>query len=808
MAFLNRIVMQGFKSFKRKTSVPIPPGFSVFTGPNGSGKTNVLDAITFVLGLSSSRTLRGGKMQDLIFQGSKSKPGSDFARVTLHFDNSKKLLPYDTEVTVDRKVNAKGVSTYRLNGKVVTRQEVMDNMALIGIKPDGHNIIRQGDVTRIVEIDAVERRKIIDDIAGIGEYDEKKRKAEKELDSIEQKVHEAGIILNEKTAIITKLRQEREAAMMYQKLDDDIKKIRASVIRKSYEATQESLSGLDRKLTDKEMELAKARQAIEETDREIAAEEAKIDILTRNVLKARDQITAVKKSAAMEAELSRLRDRIDMNRKDMLRLDAMSNRLRSIEVSPAVSAVLGSRGVYGTVASLISVPAKYSVAIEVSAGRQLQDVVVDTSQTAVSCIRQLKATKTGRARFLPMDRLQGHSRLPLPSGAIGWLSDLIGYDRKYSVVTSYMFGRTACVKDIETAETIAKTNRVRLVTLDGDLIEVSGAMTGGFYRKQNVSSEITAYDGDRRKLEDEINVFSKRIEELEDELSKLRPAEDEAVGEVRTAGIKARLDKLREQRREAYDKTVMFQQEMQKLNVEKAKLETKAEDLTGHDTTNDLKPFIDMNVVKLRQLERECLEHLATLGNVNLKSIDDFEAFKVEFDEFKEKVDRIVAERSAILDAIVKVEERRMEAFNACLTEVSKHFREVYKDLTAGDASLELGDPNTVDSGLMIKAQPPGKKLLNIDAMSGGEKTLTAFAFVFAIQKHKPTAFYVLDEADSALDKRNSELVSKLIKKQSKGAQFITISHNDTIIREADQVYGVSMQDGESKIFGVKLPDN
>jgi chromosome segregation protein len=809
MTPLNRIVIQGFKSFKRKTSIPIPCGFSIFTGPNGSGKTNIVDAISFVLGMSSSRTMRATKAQDLIFQGSRKKSGSEFARVSLYFNNSKRVLPYDEEVALSRRVNSKGVSTYRLNGRIVSRQEIVDTMALIGIKSDGHNIIRQGDVTRIVEMDAIERRKIIDDISGIGEYDEKKSKAEKELEKIEQKIRDAELILNEKTSIITKLRSEREAALFYQKLESDLRKIKTSITRKSYDSAQKSLEETNRKLTEKEVALKNVQEKIASTDKEIEAEEAKIEALTKNVLKARDQIESAKKTAAKEAEVERLRDRIEMNRKEILRLETLSNRLRSMDASPAVKAVLGNRGVHGTVARLISVPARYSVAVEVSAGRQLQNVVVDSSATAVSCIRQLKAGKIGRAKFLPLDRLQAQQKLPLPSGAIGWLSDLIKYDGRYSAVVSYMFGRTACVQDIEVANRIVKSHRVRMITLDGDLVEASGAMTGGFYRKQNLTGEIRAYEMERCKLEDEIRVFEKRTKEIEEELSKLRPAEDEAIGEVRTAGVKARLAKLREQRREAYDRSVGLQQEIQKLNVQKAKMETKTEDMTSQiGEEEDLKQFIDIPMTRLHELERESLERLATIGHVNLKAIDDFETFKTEFDEFKDKVDRIVAERQSILNAVKEIEARRMETFNACLSEISRNFREVYRELTGGEATLELADLGSMDSGLLIKAQFPGKKLLHIDAMSGGEKTLTAFTFVFATQRHKAMPFYILDEADAALDKKNTELVSRLIKKHSKDVQFIAISHNDTLIKEADQVYGISMQDGESKAFGIKLPEN
>ena len=123
-----------------------------------------------------------------------------------------------------------------------------------------------------------------------------------------------------------------------------------------------------------------------------------------------------------------------------------------------------------------------------------------------------------------------------------------------------------------------------------------------------------------------------------------------------------------------------------------------------------------------------------------------------------------------------------------------------------GSATLELEDPNNLESGLLIKASPKGKTLLNIDAMSGGEKSLTALAFIFSIQSYKPAPFYILDEVDAALDKVNSKIVADMVKKLSKNAQFIIITHNDTTIKAADQVFGCSMVDGESKILGLELP--
>ena len=814
MIKLNRLVIQGFKSFKRKTSIPIPPGFSVFTGPNGSGKSNIADAFIYVLGKTSAKSLRANKTHDLIFHGSAKKKGSEYAVVSLYFDNSKRVLPFDEdEVSISRKTNLKGVSTYRLNGKIVTRQQVVDTLIQVGLHPDGHNIITQGDVTQIVEMDPVERRKILDEVSGIAEYEDKKQKAEKELAKVEEKIKEAEIILREKENIINKLKKERDMALEYQKLNEDLEKIKDAILLKEYNNAKARLENIEKKIIEKERLSNELEEQINKLDQELAEEEKKLDVITQRVLKASDEIEITKKITSLRAEAERLRDKIQSNEREMMRIETLTDRLMSMDFNPAVKSVLDFDGVHGTVMNLINVPSKYTVAVEVAAGKQLYDVVVDTSETAVKCIKHLKSQKIGRAKFLPLNKIVSPPKKPLPPGAIGWLSDLIQYDKKYEPVINYLFGRTACVENIDVAKKIAEKTRVKIVTLDGDLIEVSGAMTGGFYKKRSSSEEVSKYQSERKKLEDENKVLQKRLLEIEAELKELAGKEREfgkTDVEIRKSALDAKMRKIREKRREAYEKRITIQQELGKLNIEKAKIEAKFEDLSVRvkEGGKELKPFIDMSISVLKAKERETLEKMQALGSINLKAIEDFEAFKTEFDDFKEKVDKIVSERNSIIETMMKIEERRREVFLSCLESIKKHFKEVYNELTGGEASLELEDPNNIDSGLLIKAQPPGKKLLHIDSMSGGEKTLTAFAFLFAIQRHKPTPFYILDEADAALDKKNSNLVAKLIKRHSKDAQFIIISHNDAIIKEADQVYGVSMQDGESKIFGIKLPEN
>ena len=177
-----------------------------------------------------------------------------------------------------------------------------------------------------------------------------------------------------------------------------------------------------------------------------------------------------------------------------------------------------------------------------------------------------------------------------------------------------------------------------------------------------------------------------------------------------------------------------------------------------------------------------------------------------EFEQLKEKLDKLLLEKESILNTIIEVEKKRQEKFTSTLADISKNFSHIYKDLTGGYGDIRLEEENNIDSGLIIEASPPGKKILNIDSMSGGEKTLTSLAFLFAIMQLRSAPFYVLDEVDAALDKANTIKIANLVKKYSKHTQFIVISHNDITTSAADRVFGVSMEDGVSRVFGIELP--
>ncbi len=822
MVLLEKLVIEGFKSFKRKTAIPFPTGFSVITGPNGGGKSNITDAISFVLGRTSSRSLRAKKGHELIFHGGKNKPGAEFAKVGLFFDNSAKKLPFEEKsVSISRKINKAGVSTYRLNGKVVSRQQIVDLFSQFGVHPDGHNIIQQGDVTNVVELDPVGRREVIDEISGIAEYDEKKTKAMKEMEKIAEKVREAEILLQEKNQTMEKLRQERETAVRYQNMQADLEKIRQAIIWKGYTDSKKFLENFDREIESRNKEAEKLEAEIKKLDSEISEMESRMEEFTKEVMQASSQIEVSRKIAKLRSDIEIKRDRIGSNKREIDRLNSLVDRLRSLGKSkdPQMEKILGYKGVFGRLEELINVPKEYRIAVDVAGGGHLQDIVVDTTETAVRCIKYLKENKVGRARFLPLNRIKIYPKKPLPLVAAGWTSDLIQYEEKYLPAVNLVFGNTACVKDIEVAKTI-KTDGFRIVTLDGDLFEQAGSITGGYYKpRQHASydSEIKEYNEEKRRLEKEMEGLERQIKIIDEELNLLAEKEKKTKTfdlEKDRVRIDEKLKQAREARKGLYEKRLDIQQQTGKLNIKRAKEEAVFDSMKiqweskklENVKEKDLEPFAKERIQILNQKEAETLQTIQGLGPVNMKALQDFEILRREFDEFKVKVEKIIVEKQAIEDSVQAIEQKRKEVFMRTLNEIAKNFRETYKELTAGTAMLELEDSNNINSGLMIKAQPPSKKLLNIDSMSGGEKTLTAFAFLFAIQRYKPSPFYILDEADAALDAPNTKRVVGLLKKHGKSVQFIVISHNNVLVREADQIYGVSMEDGESKVIAIELP--
>ncbi|HDM05822.1 MAG TPA: hypothetical protein ENG34_00915 [Candidatus Aenigmarchaeota archaeon] len=626
---------------------------------------------------------------------------------------------------------------------------------------------------------------------------------------------------------LQELERERNLAIKYKELRERLQVLEASLAHKKYEMEKRKFEEMEKNIEEMEKEVEQIEGEIKKLDKQMEEKEKRKEEITKTILvrskgsELREEIESIK------SKILRDRDRIEADKREIERLKKLIERLsslgeRTILLKKGVKAILDlkKKGVFGTVADLIKIPKQYRIAIEVAAGQRLQDLVVDKTETAIECINYLKKNKIGRATFLPLDRIKAREvnpkiRLLLKKpGVIGLASKLIKFDKKFTPVIEHVFGDTIIVENLGVARSLGNV-RARIVTLEGDLIEKSGMIVGGYYEKVEISGgvedEIEEYEQAKKDLEEEIVFLNIEIEELEKKLKELEKSKEEELGEFselegERSKIEKELEELREKRKELFEKRLVLQNKLNRLKINAAKKEAELNNLKIEVEKYKGIEIIDEKPKVLEFEIQQTISTLNSLGLVNLKAIEEYEEFKGEFDELKKKYDKIRKEKEAIEDMIRNIDEKRKEVFYECLRAINKNFKEIFKEIANGEASIELEDPLDIESGLLIQANPSGKSLVNIDAMSGGEKSLTALAFLFAIQKYKPAPFYVLDEIDAFLDKVNTKRIADLIKRLSKKEQFIVITHNDYTIKQGDRVYGVTMENGESKILGLELP--
>ncbi len=332
--------MHGFKSFANKTEVPFDNKFNCILGPNGSGKSNVGDAICFVLGRLSAKSMRAEKAANLIFNGGKKKTPARSAYVEIAFDNANKTFPVEgKEIIINRTITTKGSSIYRINGKKRTRTEILDLLANARINPEGYNIILQGDIMRFVDMSPVERRKVIESISDISIYEEKKHKADLELNKVEDKLNNATIILKERKTHLRELKKDRDQALKFKSLKDQIDSNKATHLHlqiadldkvkakydKEIAKYQDKISGSEKKVEQLKSKVADNKAIIAEINKEIEQKGEKEQV------KVHREIEDMKISLTKDkARVSTLKDEINkiQQRKDQfdIEMDELENK--------------------------------------------------------------------------------------------------------------------------------------------------------------------------------------------------------------------------------------------------------------------------------------------------------------------------------------------------------------------------------------------------------------------------------------------------------------------------------------------------
>lgn len=777
MVRLKKLVLKNFKSFAGNIAIPFNSNFIIICGPNGAGKSNIIDAITFVIGAKRAKHIRAQKLENLIFNGGKNRKPAEWCEVSLILENSKGMkitqIEDGEDLRITRRVNRSGISVYKLNGRVVSKSKIMDILLQLGIRADGHNILMQGDVTRLIDMSPIERKKIIDEISGIAEFDEKKERAMKELESVETRIREVMLLVAEKERIVKQLKKDKEDAELYQKLLKEKKLYQATMYKKKLKNIEHEIKYVNLKIKSYQKDIISEKY--DEYKHEITHIEKDIRVIS-------DEILNRSRNRELYEEVSKLRAQL-VRRKERL------NMIEKREESKIYDAIKNKAGVLGLVSDILKIPDKYEIAIEVALGSHKNDIVVENKDVAIECIKYLKAHKLGRARFIPLNVKYYIEEKEKDSIDIAF--NIVNYEKKFKPVIGFVLGKTLIAKNIDKAKNIKK----RVVTLDGDLIEESGVIIGGYYKAN-----------EKIKLKKEIKMLENRIKKLEE----LQIEEDEKIRELyfKRKKLEEKLLKLRKEFDQIFEKEQKQREELMNLKIRKAQLESDRRNiLIALKEFVDIKQEVNLSIEELEKCITEIMKKIRSLEPVNLRAIEEYEIHANEYEETKKRLEELLEEKKAIENTIMEIENKRYEKFMLCLNTINENFKKIYNEMTNGDANIRLEEQGNIDSGLIIEASPEGKRVVNLDAMSGGEKTLTSLAFLFAVQQYFKAPFYILDEADAMLDKINSQKVANLIKIHSSHSQFIIISHNDITVRYGDEIFGVSMENGVSKIFAIKMPE-
>jgi chromosome segregation protein len=955
MTYIKKLMMHGFKSFARKTELPFTQGINVILGPNGSGKSNISDALCFVLGRLSIKSMRAEKAGNLIFLGTKDISPAREAIVEIVFDNENKEFSINAnEISIKRIVRKNGQSIYKINNETKTRQEVLTLLAQAGIDPNGFNIILQGEIQNLVRMHTEDRRKIIEEVAGISVYESRKEKSLHELEKTDEKLKEVLAILRERTAYLSNLEKERQQALKFKKLEEDVKKLKASILSFDFNKKQKEAEAINLEISKKEKEIEKIRKERLGIETEIESLKSKINSINSNIQKATglEQEKLNKEIADLRANLaginvklenaenrlsrtekekqnlqdtintlelsmrelqrespstSKNQKEIDTKKKELEKLEEERKKFYSVrsEIKSLIERLDDKKIIlqnYMNESDFVLKQTK-SLSLEVfdlksdsEKVRNLKSILSEKKEIIENLdVKEKEFEKLSYTNEYEIERqnklIHDISKMdvcPLCKSKItkehiasiqdeiaprvaSFKSQIETYDKK---ITEIADKKNIMKQDVEQISTEISKRESDLVILSGieekksqikalqEKIEESRKEISllekrrktletnfdensnveqksetlrieiqeiSLRSKETISSELTfkqreldrlkislkQFVTEEQEINEDITEFKNSQEEKEDILEDKRKQEEELTKRFQKmiSERDALQGKVRENELNRVSKQNFLyglEQQINNFKIDKARIDAEAENLNV-----ELLGFQGIEIIKSSNKESLMLrlgstqEALTRIGNVNLRAVEVYDTIKQEYDSVKEKVDILSKEKENIMKIITEIDMKKKKTFFKTLTSLNELFSRNFSQLSVkGQVFLELEnkkEPFEPGSGVQIVVKTGHGKYFDVKSLSGGEQTIVALSLIFAIQELNPYYFYILDEIDAALDKRNSERLASLLAKYMKRGQYIVITHNDEIIANATNLYGVSMTDGVSKVVSLKV---
>ena len=925
--FLKSLDIHGFKSFADKTHIDFAEGITALVGPNGCGKSNVVDAIKWVLAERNSKNLRAEKMEDVIFNGTERRPALNTAEVTLTIANDKGLLPLDEEeIAITRRLYRSGDAEYFINKRPAGPTEIRKLFLDTGVGKAAYSVMEQGKIDQILSSKPEDRRYLFEEAAGISRSKTECAEAERELEKTRQNMVQIEIAMNEIKRQYDTLKVQSEKTIKYRKYKEEIYETERDLALLRLKSFVQDKAHHEEDLKRVLEKRDKIRQEIEEINNTISENMDKVKEMQDNLYNKQASLLAIgqekngkmelikqqnqqamilkEKINSLEGRKNSIQERIDNIQEEIdeqnanlhtktKQLNDIKSNIQSFEdnITTSSSQITENDKQVDSFKNQIQKLEEKRLNLQSTLAQITEDIVktldeklkdAGFSENALKKAKDELETKINKLKIF----VEGRKNI---------FGDMISQN-----LASQDYKDAVCQAEKAFEDAFNQLNEIQLAISEyqnaspafiTEFLSPQGIMTKkrdideqinqNIQSVESINSQISHLHGENKTLlskieeyketlnklklneiqmkeqisasQSQINMLNRQIssekaslEETENELFIETKRADEISDQINTyqdelAEIEYRGKKLAEEMN-ALDSEIAKANKnvsgksdsLNKKREEQNRCQEQYERLTisinssDNDIRNvkqnfqeqysrDLMEFeermykITVPAADLREKLSQTKKDFQSLGTVNLMAPEEFGEVKERYERQRTNFEDTQKSLENLIRVSEEIKSKSAEMFLETYNQIKKNFHNMFRRLfNGGRAELKLADPtNILTSGIDIYAQPPGKKLENIALLSGGEKTMTAVALLFATYQVRPSPFCLLDEIDAALDDKNVSSFVTALESFASVSQYIVITHNKKTVMGASTMLGITMEEsGVSKMIALRLDED
>ncbi|MFH0873277.1 MAG: AAA family ATPase [Candidatus Komeilibacteria bacterium] len=862
--YLQKLEIQGFKSFAHQIELVFNRELTAIVGPNGSGKSNIADSVRWVLGEQSVKLLRGKKSDDVIFSGSDKKARLSFAQVDLHLDNSDHQAPVDyDQIVISRKIYRDGESEYLLNNTKVRLSDIQILLAKSHFGQKTYSVIGQGTVDHLLTLSSAERKDFFDEATGVKQYQIKKDQSVNKLLATHENLIQAENILTEITPRLRSLSRQVRRLELKEENEKKLQDLQTQYYSFLSQTLQTELNKVQGEKKQQESKVAKVKTELDKVGSQLEQQSVgpsrnqEFDLLQKKLTTLQDEYNLLSREKT-RLEGSRDLDLMKSGKQDLVwlqaRLDTVNNKVSKlqIEVEEHSRTLTTKKKLTQDLGQKISALDLQIKQIEKQMRENLEPHAdwdklaaaaskLESDQVELDELIQLAADDSGWQQVKKTWLNFGQSlktfwqtfRKPSPANQTKLLEEF----------QKLLAEKDVLQRQLQTEKLAEQSSEQQVVSLKQQLQELE-------QEKIKINEQMTDAGGRSS------TVNASQLQELASKLTK----QAQAIAEItKQIGNFNQLEEGKKQQilewqksfsRAQYDYNLLGQ-DLNKYNIELAKLETREEDLQ-REIREEFPQFqatkvSSLNSEEVRDKINDLKKQLAVIGSIDEATMSEYTEVKERHTFLTQQTADLKQATASLQKLIKELDETIAKQFNDNFVHINTYFNKYFKKLFSGGTAkliLEMKQPEeedlgtgdsepvgtssttspksqvpspdksrelkfqSLEYGIEIQATPPGKRLSGIAMLSGGEKALTAIALISAIIANNPSPFVVLDEVDAALDEANSVRFAEIIDELSDKTQFIAITHNRATMQQAKILYGVTMgDDGISRLLSVNFSE-